>query len=57
MTPRPGGFRLEPGEARIVALDVDLAACDRPGKYESSLDALMNDAVALKLWIEIDVYA
>lgn len=56
LTLRPGGFLLGPNEARMVVVEADLSACSEPGKYESSVDILMNDAVTLKLWIEIDVY-
>ncbi len=54
LTLRPGAFYLEPGEARVVSVEADLPA---PGRYESALDLTMDEAVALKLWIEIDVYS
>ena len=57
LTLRPGGFCLEPETSREVIVEVDLAACQKPSKLETSIDLLMNDAVAQKLWIEIDVYA
>ena len=56
LTLKPAGFLLKPGEARLVEVAADLADCADPGRYESSVDILMNEAVALKLWIEIDVY-
>ncbi len=54
LTLRPGAFYLDPGEARVVIVEAELPG---PGRYESSLDLSMDDAVALKLWIEIDVYS
>ena len=50
---RPGAFYLEPGEARVVSVEAELPG---PGRYETALDVTMDEAVALKLWIEIDVY-
>jgi hypothetical protein len=54
LTLRPGAFYLDPGEARVVIVEAELPG---PGRYESCLDLTMDDAVALKLWIEIDVYS
>ena len=53
LTLRPGAFYLNPGEARVVIVEAELPGS---GRYESCLDLTMDDAVALKLWIEIDVY-
>ncbi len=53
LTLRPGGFYLDPGEARIVTVEAELP---NPGRYESCIDLTMDDAFVLKLWIEIDVY-
>jgi Asp-tRNA(Asn)/Glu-tRNA(Gln) amidotransferase A subunit family amidase len=54
LTLRPGAFYLEPGEARVVSVEAELPG---PGRYESAVDLTMDEAVALKLWIEIDVYS
>ena len=54
LTQRPGAFYLEPGEARVVTVEAELPG---PGRYQSALDVTMDEAVALKLWIEIDVYS
>lgn len=54
LTLRPGAFYLDPGQARIVIVEAELPG---PGQYQSCLDLTMDDAVALKLWIEVDVYA
>jgi len=54
LTVRPGAFYLDPGEARMVAVEAELPG---PGRYETCIDLTMDDAVALKLWIEIDVYS
>jgi hypothetical protein len=53
LTLRPGAFYLDAGESRLVSVEAELPG---PGRYESCLDLTMDDAVALKLWIEIDVY-
>jgi hypothetical protein len=53
LTLRPSAFYLDPGEARVLTVEAELPG---PGRYESCLDLTMDDAVALKLWIEIDVY-
>ena len=53
LTLRPGAFYLAPGEARLVTVEAELPG---PGRYQSCLDLSMDDALALKLWIEIDVY-
>jgi hypothetical protein len=54
LTLRPSAFYLEPGEARVVSVEAELPG---PGRYEAALDLTMDEAVALKLWIEIDVYS
>lgn len=54
LTLRPGAFYLEPGEARVVSVEAELPG---PGRYEAAVDLTMDEAVALKLWIEIDVYS
>lgn len=53
LTLRPGAFYLEPGEARVIIVEAELPG---PGRYESVVDLTMDETVALKLWIEIDVY-
>ena len=54
----PETFSLEAGESAIVRIDLDLGPCAdlRLDAVATSVDLLMDDAIALKLWIEVDVY-
>lgn len=58
LTIRPGGFVLEAGAAAIVAVELDFASCPDlvASPLQTSIDLLMDDAVALKIWIEVEVY-
>lgn len=58
MVLRPDDFVLGAGESRVVAVEIDLSACTdlAIGTLQTSIDLLMDDAVALKLWLEVDVY-
>jgi hypothetical protein len=58
LTLRPDNFCLEAGQSQLVWVEVDLAPCSglASGTLGTSIDLLMNDAVGLKVWIEIDVY-
>jgi len=42
----------------VLTVALDLAALPelKAGKLETSVDLVMNDGLALKLWIEADVY-
>jgi hypothetical protein len=55
---RPEALSLEEGEIACVQLDLDLAPCADlgPGAIASSIDLVMDGSIALKLWIEVDVY-
>jgi hypothetical protein len=55
---RPDNFVLEAGESKVIDVEIDLSACANLaiGTLQASVDLLMNDAVAIKLWIEVEVY-
>jgi len=57
-TVTPERLTLEAGGAAVLTVTLDLAALPElaSGKLETSLDLVMNDGLALKLWIEADVY-
>ena len=54
----PERLTLAPGGAAVLTVTLDLAALPelKAGKLETSVDLVMNDGLALKLWIEADVY-
>jgi hypothetical protein len=58
LTIHPGSFALDSGASEIISVEIDLAA--RPdlvdGDLQTSIDLHMNDAIALKIWVEIHVY-
>jgi len=58
LTIRPGSFALDAGASEIIAVEVDLGPCPDlvDSNLQTSIDLHMNDAVALKIWIEIHVY-
>ena len=58
LTIRPGSFALDAGASEIISVEVDLAACPDlvDGDLQTSIDLHMNDAIALKIWVEIHVY-
>ena len=58
LTVQPVGFPLDPGEVTVIRVDVDLHRCVdfAAGTLKTSIDLRMDDAIALKLWIEIALY-
>jgi hypothetical protein len=54
----PERFQLAPGASAVLTLTLDLASLPElaSGKLETAVDLVMNDGLALKLWIEADVY-
>jgi hypothetical protein len=58
VTVHPETFSLEAGESAVVRIELDLAewASLQLGALATSVDLLMDDKIALKLWIEVDVY-
>jgi hypothetical protein len=58
LTIRPGSFALDAGASQIISVEVDLAACPDlvDGDLQTSIDLHMNDAIALKIWVQIHVY-
>ena len=58
LTLRPGVFSLDAGQTQIIVVEVDLVPCSNlsAGTLQTSIDLLMNEAVSLKIWVEIDVY-
>jgi hypothetical protein len=58
LTIRPGSFALDSGASEIISVEVDLAACPDlvDGDLKTSIDLHMNNAIALKIWVEIHVY-
>jgi hypothetical protein len=55
---RPDSFSLDAGASAIVSVEVDLSPCPDlvNTTLQTSIDLHMNDAVALKIWIEIDLH-
>jgi hypothetical protein len=54
---RPDSFALAPGASAMLTVEVDLGSCpDLLDNLQTSIDLHMNNAIALKIWIEIDVY-
>jgi hypothetical protein len=58
LTVRPGSFALDAGASAIVSVEVDLESCVElaDGTLQTSIDLHMNEAVAFKIWIEIELY-
>jgi hypothetical protein len=54
----PERLTLAPGASAVLTVTLDLASLPElaSGKLETSVDLVMNDGLALKLWIEADVY-
>jgi hypothetical protein len=55
---QPSSFALHPAATAVIVADVDLRSCPdlTAGKLQTSIDLRMDDAIALKLWIEMDIY-
>lgn len=55
---RPGSFVLNDGASEIVTVEIDFGSCpDLPsGVLHTSIDLRMNDALALKIWIEVELH-
>jgi len=54
---RPDSFALAPGAWAVLTVEVDLGSCpDLLDNLQTSIDLHMNNAIALKIWIEIDIY-
>jgi len=58
VTLRPESFSLDAGDSKVVVVEIDLAPCSNLpiGTIDSAIDLLMDEALVLKLWIEVDVY-
>ena len=58
LTIEPECFSLEAGGSAIISVTIDLSATNEIpiGALETSLDLIMGEARAFKLWIEVDVY-
>jgi len=57
LTLHPDEFSLGAGESRLVYVTIDLSCLNlSKGIIETSIDVLMDDSLALKLWVEVDVY-
>jgi hypothetical protein len=54
----PERFALEAGQSTIVSVEVDCSECGETpqGPLSASANVLMDEAIALKLWIEVDLY-
>jgi hypothetical protein len=54
----PERFVLDAGQSMVVGVEVDCSECSQTpiGALSGSADLLMDEAIALKLWIEVDVY-
>jgi hypothetical protein len=54
----PECFPLEAGASAVISVTIDLSATTEIpiGALETSLDLIMDEARAFKLWIEVDVY-
>jgi hypothetical protein len=54
---RPNQFFLDADDSRIIHAEIDLSCFGTTkGTLETSIDVLMNQALTLKLWVEIDIY-
>jgi hypothetical protein len=55
---RPGSFVLNDGESEVVTVDIDFGCCPdlASGTVQTSIDLRMNDALALKIWIEVELH-
>jgi hypothetical protein len=58
LTVEPERFPLEADASAVVSVSIDLTSSPEisTGVLETSLDLVMDEALALKLWIEVDVY-
>lgn len=54
----PAKLELPAGGSVVVAVQADLAPCPEISGHglQTSLDLILDEALAMKLWIEIDVY-
>jgi len=55
---KPECFPLEDGASAVISVTIDLSATTgiSTGTLETSLDLIMDETRAFKLWIEVDVY-
>jgi hypothetical protein len=56
LTVEPERFPLEAGSSVVVSVKIDLSPEVSTGALETSLDLVMDEVRAFKLWIEVDVY-
>ena len=58
LTVEPECFSLEAGASAVISVTIDLSATTEipTGALETSLDLIMDEARAFKLWIEVDIY-
>jgi hypothetical protein len=58
LTVEPARFQLEAGASAVISVMIDLSATIEipTGALETSIDLIMDEARAFKLWIEVDVY-
>jgi hypothetical protein len=54
----PTALKLASDASTVITVHVDLAPCSEisRGVIEASLDLILDEALTMKLWIEIDVY-
>jgi hypothetical protein len=55
---RPGSFVLNDGASEVVTVEIDFGCCPdlSSGTVQTSIDLRMNDALALKIWIEVELH-
>jgi hypothetical protein len=58
VTVRPSSFLINSECSEIISVEVDLAACPELVNEDlrGSIDLIMNDEIALKIWMEMHVY-
>jgi hypothetical protein len=58
LTVEPEHFPLQAGASAVISVTIDLSGTTEipTGALETSIDLIMDEARAFKLWIEVDVY-
>jgi len=55
---RPGSFILNAEASEIITVEIDFSPCPElaSGVVQTSIDLRMNDSMALKIWIEVELH-